>query len=298
MKLIVFVKEDQKNLIINLVNFICNNEYDIIFFTKFAKFIEFIYDCESKKLSKNLENPLDEFFLIFADYSLFPMDCVNPYLILPCKELAFPLCLYNDPFPNPKERAAYWLSRNRFYYNDFISEEQFSLLEEIFEKLQCVLLLPNVTKKISVICDSYKFENANEFKTEVKNQLKLENQNQLKIENQNQNKLEKKLKLKSQNKIKVKSKSLKIIKSKCEKTLPSSRCKLLKYFFSHLNEEIELETLLNFMWGNQSQNKSKSLYAYINDLRRMLENIANCEFKLLRTKKGFYKMQYIKNCGD
>lgn len=292
MKLIVFVKEDQKNLIINLVNFVCNNKYDIIFFTKFSNFIQFIYDCESKKLSENLENPLDEFFLIFADYSLFPMDCVNPYFILPRKELAFSLCLYNDPFPNPKERAAYWLSKNRFYYDNFISEEQFSRLAEIFEKLQCVLLLPNLSKKISVICDSYKFIN-NKFKTEVKNQFKLENLNYLKIENQN--KLEKKLAVKSQNKIKVKSKSLKIIKSKCEKTLPSSRCKLLKYFLGHLDEEIELKTLLNFMWGNQSKNKSKSLYAYINDLRRMLEDITNCEFKLLRTKKGFYKMQYNKN---
>lgn len=262
MKVVVFAKEDQKNIILELVDFVCNKKYDIVYFEKLSNFAQFIYDCTSKNLNENLKNSLDEIFLIFADYSLFPMDCVNPYLSLIRQEVAFPLCLYNDPYPSPEQRAAYWISKNHFYYENFISKKRFSEIAEVFTKLQYFLLLPNISKKISVICDSYKSENNDE--------SKIENQNQLE------------------------SNSLKIIKSESEKTLPLSRYKLLKYFLSHLNQEIELKTLSNFMWGNSTQDKSKSLYAYINDLRRMLENIPNCEFELLRTKKGFYKMQYNK----
>ncbi len=261
MKVILFAKEDQKNVLVDLVNLVCNKKYDIIFFTKLSNFARFIYDSASKKQS---ENSFDEIFLIFADYSFFPMDSINPYLALIRNQVAFPLCLYNDPYPKPEQRAAYWISKNHFYYENFISEKRFSEISDVFEKLQYFLLLPNVSKKISVICDFYKSIN---------------NQDEIESENQNQ----------------IESSSLKIIKSKSEKTLPNSRCKFLKYFLSHLNEEIELKTLSNFMWGASLQDKSKSLYAYINDLRRMLENIANCEFELLRTRKGFYKMQFKKN---
>lgn len=259
MKVIVFAKDEQKNILLELVDFVCNKKYEIVFFTKLSEFARFVYEAAIRKIN---ENSLDEIFLIFADYSLFPMDSINPYLALLRDNVAFPLCLYNDPYPKPEQRAAYWLSKNHFYYKDFISEERFVEISEIFTKLQDFLLLPNVSKKISVICDFYKSINLND-----------------------------------ENKFKTESElnSLKNIKSKSEKNLPSSRCKLLEYFLAHLDEEIELQTLSNFMWGKSSQDKSKSLYAYINDLRRMLENVPNCEFELLRTKKGFYKMQYNKN---
>lgn len=106
---------------------------------------------------------LDEFFavvkvqkaqkvdLLALDYRMFDHELVNPYAILKKEHRTIPLIYYNDPFPEPEERALYWKVKNHEHLGNSFTEEKRIALVPLFQKLQDITNDPLLNQYISLI---------------------------------------------------------------------------------------------------------------------------------------------------
>ena len=76
-----------------------------------------------------------------VDYALidvrtFQTDSFNPYSKFAQMANPVPLLVFNDPYPDPDDRASFWLSMNKKYLSDKISDEAIDRLYPSFLLLQ------------------------------------------------------------------------------------------------------------------------------------------------------------------
>ena len=106
---------------------------------------------------------LDEDFYCFlkvnsrdVDYALvdvlcFQMDLFNPYIEFSFEDHYFPIVVFNDPYPDKDSRAAYWISKNKFYSSRARNADGVDMFRYEFLALEQILNDPKINCHVPAI---------------------------------------------------------------------------------------------------------------------------------------------------
>lgn len=91
-----------------------------------------------------------------VDYALvdvlcFQMDLFNPYIEFSFQDHYFPIVVFNDPFPDKDTRAAYWISKNKFYSSRACKDGGVDLFRYEFLALEQILNDPVINCHVPAI---------------------------------------------------------------------------------------------------------------------------------------------------
>lgn len=91
-----------------------------------------------------------------VDYALvdvlcFQMDLFNPYIEFSFQDHYFPIVVFNDPFPDKDTRAAYWISKNKFYSSRASKDGGVDLFRYEFLALEQILNDPVINCHVPAI---------------------------------------------------------------------------------------------------------------------------------------------------
>lgn len=89
--------------------------------------------------------------LLAIDYRMFDHDIFNPYHMLNTNECTIPLIYYNDPIPEPEERAVYWKVKNHSRLGMKFTEAKSDALFPLLQLIQNITNDSNVNPYISII---------------------------------------------------------------------------------------------------------------------------------------------------
>ena len=88
---------------------------------------------------------------IIIDYRIYQLDIFNPYKEMLRSGNIIPIVFYNDPYPEPDARAAYWKTKNKMYFVPHINSSVLDNLYPVWKKLEEYLNSPEVNPYLTVI---------------------------------------------------------------------------------------------------------------------------------------------------
>ena len=101
--------------------------------------------------------PPDEVELVLMDCRFFQMDLYNPYMYMAKRARPVPLVIYNDPYPQPENRVAYWIVKNRYYLSALLKEDALDNIKNILDIIQGALMTEEIGPYVSVVCPAKKY---------------------------------------------------------------------------------------------------------------------------------------------
>ena len=111
------------------------------------------------------------------DVRTFQSDSFNPYAEVALMTNPVPLIVFNDPYPEPDNRASFWLSQNKKYLSTKISDEAIDRLSSSFLLLQDFFngeinkYIPAIAKPVRFLSEDEKQLRLNLDSFRVKNKL-------------------------------------------------------------------------------------------------------------------------------
>lgn len=128
MSVYILTKKEQLKACMELAACMEKTCGDVTVFTNDAEF----YGCLDVASPGEVE-------YVMIDVRTFQMDLFNPYTYIARCKNPVPVVVFNDPFPAPDERAAFWYAKNKDYFLSLLGIKRieglvpaFALLQEYF----------------------------------------------------------------------------------------------------------------------------------------------------------------------
>ncbi len=153
MEIYVLVKENQLNVLKKIIS---NLEFifdEVSYYTNTHDFYIDVGLAEKGRLD-----------FVMIDFSFIQLDICNPYELMKQAQNPVPVCIYNDPYPLPQDRSAYWIAKNRDYFRDIIDLECISNLYSIFYLISNQLEKNDINPYLSLISHPKKLLSSREEK--------------------------------------------------------------------------------------------------------------------------------------
>lgn len=99
----------------------------------------------------------NEIDFVLVDMSSIQLDSFNPYSLFLDEGILVPVVVYNDPFPQPDQRAFYWALKNEEYFNPIFTVPKLSKYSSIWTRIQNLLGSPEINPYVSCICREKEF---------------------------------------------------------------------------------------------------------------------------------------------
>lgn len=145
MSVFLLTKKDQQKVCIELAAYMERTSSEVTIFTEPAEF----YACIETAPPGYIE-------YVMIDVRTFQMDLFNPYTyIAKCKN-PVPVVVYNDPYPDPDARAAFWFVKNKYYLLPKVGEKKLELLIPAFALLESYLNKHEFSNYLTAICPPHK----------------------------------------------------------------------------------------------------------------------------------------------
>lgn len=166
--------------------------------------------------------------LLAVDYRSFEHDVLNPYEIMIDHDCVIPFIYYNDPYPEPDERIAFWKVQNRHHFGAVLPESRLDEVSPVLSDLNVILENPELNPCISLINKPLPF-----YRDEKEKALA----------------------------------QFDIDSFRLRHRIPESRITLFTFLYERQGTSVDSETLCRYLWNDFSKEKLQLLYAYIYDLR-------------------------------
>lgn len=88
---------------------------------------------------------------VMIDVRTFQLDMYNPYTDMATMPHPVPVVVFNDPYPEPEYRAAYWITKNKRYLVPLISESVIESFHPEFYLIESYLNSEELNRYVSVI---------------------------------------------------------------------------------------------------------------------------------------------------
>lgn len=88
---------------------------------------------------------------VMIDVRTFQLDIYNPYTDMATMPYPVPVVIFNDPYPEPDYRAAYWIAKNKRYLVPLISESAIESFHPEFFLIESYLNSDELNRYVSVI---------------------------------------------------------------------------------------------------------------------------------------------------
>ena len=89
---------------------------------------------------------------VMIDVRTFQMDLFNPYTYIAKCSNPVPVVVFNDPYPEPDSRAAYWFVKNKSYLLPYVGRNKLELLIPAFALLETYLSKHEFSSYLNGIC--------------------------------------------------------------------------------------------------------------------------------------------------
>ena len=139
MKVFILAKKDMLEVCKQLEHKIKSTGKDVVIFNNSNEFYTELKEAEQGEMAYTL-----------VDVRTFQSDSFNPYSEVALMKNPVPLVVFNDPYPDPDFRAAFWISKNKTYLAARIGDEAIDSLYPSFCLLQR-FLNGEINKYIPVI---------------------------------------------------------------------------------------------------------------------------------------------------
>ncbi len=237
MSVYFLTKPEQKNISIALAVKMERTCGEVIIFTDP---LDFYTAC------KLMKPGAVEYIVIDAKY--LQLDMFNPYEEMKKSANPVPIVVYNDPYPAPDERAAYWVAKNITYFSpDIISKYDIEDLHPAFHLIESYVNSPEINPYITCINTPkpYFSDKQRETMLDVK-------------EFQRKNKLS------------------------------PSRMKVFECLHNNIGCPISEDDICYRMWKEVNAKRKQTLYSYIYDLRKACKNEKSLRIFIEHDSKGYY----------
>ena len=94
---------------------------------------------------------------VLIDFRTTQLDLFSPYEYISESVNPVPVIMFNDPYPDPERRAAYWLNKNRDYRVPYVTEKHLKSLIPDFMIIQYYLNEHQFSRYLNGICAPQKF---------------------------------------------------------------------------------------------------------------------------------------------
>ena len=244
------------------MNFICSgrneNFYKLLFQKTAEASDDFFYYEEGLKLLQEILADRINYDIIILDWELYKGFSDLIYSILNSREKKIPILLVGDKEVSQNERVCNWLSENEIQYDNAFFEKMIPLFKKISANLEC--------------------EDLKDLLNEEASQSEII---PLKRPNENPS-------------IQSMENSITQFPDDFFETnrFSTSDRNLFNLFYSNQSREISLEEIGRHLNINAENEKSwrNQTYVYISRLRQTIKNSNKRKVKILRTRKGFYKL--------
>lgn len=141
MSVYILTKKDQVKVCVELAAYMERTSSEVTIFTEPAEFYASIDTA-----------PPGSIEYVMIDVRTFQMDLFNPYkIIAECKN-PVPVVVYNDPYPEPDMRAAFWFVKNKAYLLPHMDEKKLERLIPAFALIESYFYKHEFSDYLSVIC--------------------------------------------------------------------------------------------------------------------------------------------------
>jgi len=237
--MIVYFLTKQKDVCDYLAHLLKQSGHEVSVYTDSVKFYADVKELGSREID-----------VLAIDYRMFEHDYFDPYKVMVEHECIIPLIYYNDPYPEPENRAIYWKVKNHDHIGAFLPPKKLDEVMVVFRKLQQLVNVPELNQYISLI------NRPREFNFDA-----LDSGDFFSIEQFRKN-----------------------------NHLPESRYKLLTYLYQHRGQPLSVDSLCSFLWKNVTDAKRHTLYTYIHELRAVLEKEKQVQLKIEHDGKERYRL--------
>ncbi|HBG66857.1 MAG TPA: hypothetical protein DDW78_10350 [Treponema sp.] len=188
--------------------------------------------------------------LLACDYLAFGGDEIDLFSIMEQHHSVVPLFYYNTPFPAPEDRAFFWYENIKRRQSKFLSPESLEPLLPVLVSIQDVINRRDVFPYIRLLNPPLPF------REEGAQELL----------------------------------DFDLDEFRRRHHIQSSRFVLLQYLYEHRNEELEADTICEYLWKTVSEEKISTLYSYIHDLRKACEKEEAFYIAIERPAKRTYSL--------
>ncbi|MBQ0040110.1 MAG: hypothetical protein KBS64_06775 [Treponema sp.] len=156
MSVYLLTKKDQLKVCVELAAYMERTSSEVTIFTDSSDFYASIDTAPPGQLE-----------YVMIDVRTFQMDLFSPYkYIAECKN-PVPVVVYNDPYPDPESRAAYWYVKNKKYLVPYVNENKLENLIPAFSLIELYFYKYQFSKYVSVISAPEEFYTKEEIKKKV-----------------------------------------------------------------------------------------------------------------------------------
>lgn len=145
MSVFLLTKKDQLKVCIELATYMERTSSEVTIFTDSAEFYASIETA-----------PPGDIEYVMIDVRTFQMDLFNPYTYIANGQNPVPVVVYNDPYPEPDTRAAYWFVKNKTYLLSHVGERKLELLIPAFALLESFFNKHEFSNYLKGICPPHK----------------------------------------------------------------------------------------------------------------------------------------------
>jgi DNA-binding response OmpR family regulator len=188
--------------------------------------------------------------LLAIDYRLFQHDFFDPYEKMISQKCIIPLIYYNDPYPEPENRAVFWKVQNHEHLGAYLPESRLEDLFPVLKEMQTLMNAPDLNPYISVINKPLPFQPADSRRSTPQN--------------------------------------FDCIAFKMRHKIPQSRFKLFSYLYENCGRSLTIKNICTHLWEEYTSQKIKTLYTYIHDLRKFCREEPSVRIDIIHDGKEKY----------
>lgn len=153
MSVFILTKKEQLNVCVELAGYMERTSSEVTIFTEPGQFYASIDTA-----------PPGDIEYVMIDVRTFQMDLFNPYTYIARCNNPVPVVVFNDPYPDPDSRAAYWYVKNKSYLLPYVGERKLELLIPAFALLESYFHKHEFSNYLCGICPPQKLLSATEKK--------------------------------------------------------------------------------------------------------------------------------------